>query len=282
MRYGLLSRLLFIAALVCNHAHAVSPEAIEIPFSDSVRLKAWLFQPEVDEKNKGPFPTVIINHGSPPGGAPERAKMDPKYTAAAEQFVKWGFVVVVPTRRGYGGTGGRWAEDSGNCDNPNFYKGGLESAKDINAALRYAAALPQVDAKRIVLLGQSAGGWGVLATATQPAVEVKAVINFAGGRGGHKNQQANNNCSPDSLVRAAGDYGAETKLPTLWIYTENDSFFAPELAKRMFESYQSHGGKGRMLALPAFARDGHTLFGSGLTVWKPIVESYLKENELLK
>ncbi len=153
--------------------------------------------------------------------------MDPKFTAAAEQFVRWGFVVVVPTRRGYGGTGGKYAEGSGNCDNSDFYGSGMESAKDINAALRYTAALPQVDPKQIVLLGQSAGGWGVLATVTHPDVPLKAVINFAGGRGGHRDMLPNNNCSPDRLVRAVGDYGAEAKFPVLWIYTENDSYFAP-------------------------------------------------------
>ncbi len=50
----------------------------------------------------------------------------------------------------------------------------------------------------------------------------------------------------------------------------------------MFENYQSHGGKARMLSLPAFANDGHTLFSAGLPVWRPIVEGYLKENNLLK
>jgi dienelactone hydrolase len=270
--------LLVCTLLVALSAHA--EERIEIPFSDAITLKGWLFKPE----GKGPFPAVIINHGSPPGGAPDRAKMDPKYPTAAEQFVAWGFVVIVPTRRGYGETGGTWAETSYSCGNPSFYEAGLETANDIAAAVKYARALPFVDANRLALLGQSAGGWGVLAAATRADIDVNAIINFAGGRGGHKDQQPNNNCNPDKLVRAAGDYGKEAKRATLWIYTRNDSYFAPELSARMFDAYQTAGGKGKMVALPAFGRDGHSLFGArdGVVVWKPIVETYLRESGLLK
>jgi len=271
-------------ALACVGTGAATPEAIEIPFADGIKLKGWMYRPTTDGENKGPFPVAIINHGSPPGGAPERAKMDPKYPVPAEQFLKWGFVVVVPTRRGYGATGGHYAEASAPCYNPGFYDSGLESAKDIAAAVRFATALPYVDSSKVLLVGQSAGGWAVLAAATRTDIGAKAVLNFAGGRGGHKNLRPNENCSPDQLVRAAGDYGKEAKRPSLWIYAENDSYFAPGLAGRMFDNYQSQGGNARMIALPAFGKDGHALFGArdGVSVWRPLVEPFLKETGFLK
>lgn len=270
----------FIACVLFMAPAFAEPQRVEIPFDSSTNLKAWLFQPA---KSSALRPVAIINHGSPPGGASERAKMDPKFVFAAEQFVQWGFIVLVPTRRGYGQTGGTWAENTHACVNPDFYEGGLESARDIGAAVKYAKTIPGADPTRIVLVGQSAGGWGVLAAGTQKDIDAVAIVNFAGGRGGMQNNVPNNNCAPDKLVRAAGDYGAESKRPSLWIYTENDHFFAPELSKRMFENYKTKGGKAQFILLPAFGADGHSLFGSrdGVPKWREPVAAFLAEQKLL-
>ncbi|MEP7155244.1 MAG: prolyl oligopeptidase family serine peptidase [Betaproteobacteria bacterium] len=275
-------RAIFSCALLFTalSAGAVEPQRADIPFDGSTVLKAWIFQPA---KAPGLRPVAIINHGSPPGGAPDRAKMNPKFTFAAEQFVQWGFIVVVPTRRGYGETGGAWAETTHTCDNASFYEGGLESAKDIGAAVKFAKSLPDADPAKILLVGQSAGGWGVLAAAMQKDIDAVAIVNFAGGRGGMRNGVPNFNCSPDKLVKAVGDYGAESKRPSLWIYTENDHYFAPELSKRMVENYKSKGGKAQFTLLPAFGRDGHSLFGArdGVVQWRGPVESFLIEQRFL-
>jgi dienelactone hydrolase len=269
--------LLALVQPICAWAQT-KPQKIEIPFSIIQSLAGWQYQPE----GPGPFPVAIISHGSP-ANAQERARTQALYTVAAEQFVKWGFVVINPIRRGYGETGGYWAETYFSCDNPEYVKAGLASADDIAAAVTFAQKLPNVDPKRIVLVGQSAGGWGTLAVATREDVPVRAVINFAGGRGGMRNGQANNNCNPDSLVTAAGEFGAGAKRASLWIYTENDKFFSPALSQRLFDKYQAGGGKGKFVMLPPFANDGHSLFGvrEGLHIWKPHVEAFLKEHQLL-
>lgn len=265
--------------LLAAQAFALTPEKIDIPFDKGTALKAWLYKPA----GKGPHPLAILNHGSPPGGAADRARMTARYAAAAAQFVEWGFVVVSPLRRGYGDTGGTWVESYHACDDPTFYEAGLETAKDIAAAVRYARALPDIDASRVLLVGQSAGGWGVLAAATRTDVEVKAIVNFAGGRGGMRDQKPDNNCAPDKLVKAAGDYGAQAKRPSLWIYTENDHFFAPTLSKRMAAAYRNRGGQASYVLLPAFGSDGHTLFGAkeGVERWRQPVRDFLREQKLL-
>jgi dienelactone hydrolase len=272
-------RLLCTAMLaIAAQAHAqTKPQKIEIPFSMVQSLAGWQYQPE----GSGPFPVVIINHGSPTNAA-DRAKTQALYTVPSEQFLKWGFVVIIPIRRGYGDTGGFWAETYFSCNNPEYVKAGHASADDIEAAVNFAKKLPNVDRERILLVGQSAGGWGALAAATRDDVRVRAVINFAGGRGGMRNGIANNNCNPDSLVEAAGKFGA-TKRPSLWLYTENDKFFSQELSQRLFDKYQAGGGKGKFVMLPAFGNDGHSLFGvrEGLHIWKPHVEAFLKEHQLL-
>ena len=94
---------------------------------------------------------------------------------------------------------------------PKDPSGGLPAAEDIEAALRYLETLPFVQPGRTVIVGQSAGGW-------------------AEGK-------PHANCAPDRLVAAAGKYGGTARLPTLWIYTENDSFFAPEISRAMHARY---------------------------------------------
>jgi dienelactone hydrolase len=228
-----------------------------------------------------PLPLVVINHGSP-GEAGKRQEMEVKYTAASEWFVKQGFVVVLPLRRGYGATGGEWAETYGRCSEGDFYRGGLASADDIDATIRYMREQSFVQKDRVIIVGQSAGGWGAIAATSRPQPGVIAAINFAGGRGGHMggstSQNANANCRPDRLISAAGEYGKTATVPTLWIYTENDSFFDPDLSKKMFDAYAA-GSKGaaKYVLLPAFGKDGHQMFdsNSGVRRWESVVLPFL-------
>ena len=105
------------------------------------------------------------------------------------------------------------------------------------------------------------------------------MISFAGGRGGHQKLAGGGvgNCAPRSLVDAAAKYGATARVPMLWIYAENDSFFEPSLAKRMVEAYDGAGGKATYRPVGAFGRDGHSLAGSsnGSSVRLPLVDSFL-------
>jgi dienelactone hydrolase len=265
--------------LLAAPAWANSPESVDIPFKDGTVLKGWLLRPE----GKGPFPVAIISHGSPANPA-ERVNMTAKFTAASEQFVRWGFIVLNPIRRGYGATGGPWMEGYGTCNNPDFLKAGMTGAEEIAAAVRHVATLPGADAERVLLVGQSAGGWASLAAIADKNIKVHAAVNFAGGRGGMRDGRPNYNCSPDALVTAAGRFGAAARQPSLWLYTSNDKFFAPELSTRMYEAYRGAGGNARLVPLPDFGKDGHSLFGAqtGVPVWAPHVQTFLKDQKLIR
>ena len=39
----------------------------------------------------------------------------------------------------------------------------------------------------------------------------------------------------DVLVNAYKEYGAVSRIPSIWIYAKNDSFFGPELVARLLE-----------------------------------------------
>lgn len=232
-----------------------------------------------------PAALAVVNHGSPPNAA-ARPGMQPSVCTAeaVAWFLRRGHAVALPLRRGYGASGGGWAEAYGRCDTPDFHAAGLETARDIAAAIAYARALPEIGAGvPVLVVGQSAGGWGTMALASRNPPEVAALVNFAGGRGGWAGNQPNVNCAPDRLVADAGRYGATARgVPMLWIYAANDSFFEPRLASAMHQAFTHAGGQARLEAMPNFARDGHGLFfgREGSAVWGPVVEAYLRERGL--
>src|SRR5262249_38994073 len=157
-------------------------------------------------------------------------------------FVKRGYFVALPVRPGHGHTGGAYLEDQGGCDDADFVRAGRGGATSIEAAL--LALLARADVRRTgaLVVGHSAGGWGALAVASSNPRGVTAIINFAGGRGGRSFDHPNNNCAPERLVEAARQFGATARVPALWIYAENDSYFAPSLARRMADAWRAGGG----------------------------------------
>lgn len=233
-------------------------------------LETTLFRP----KGKGPFPLVIMNHGSPRDAAARRTETRFRWSAQSRWFLERGFAVALPMRRGYAQSQGLWAEDYGNCNSANYVQGGLGSADDIAATARYFAAQPFIDKSKIVLLGHSAGGWGSIAAASRPFEGLLGVINFAGGRG---SQGPNNVCRDDRLVSAAGEFGKTVKVPAIWIYAANDLYFGPKLVEKMLAAYRGSGAKAEFLALPEFGKDGHLAFSSATTMdqWTPAVAKFL-------
>ncbi len=222
---------------------------------------------------------VLINHGSP-GDPAIRPAMRP--ASCQSEAVRWfttrGHLVAIPMRRGYGRTGGPWAEGYGACAGPDYARAGQETARDILAATRAMQARPGTPAGPAVVVGQSAGGWGGLALASENPPEVGRVVNMAGGRGGRQNDQPNNVCRPENLVRTAASFGATARIPTLWIYAANDSFFGPDLAQSMAGAWRLAGGPVTLRQMPAFGRDGHGLFfgQGGSTIWGGEVEAFLR------
>lgn len=226
-----------------------------------------------------PAPVVLINHGTPPraGDRPTRRPVVCE-NEAAQWFLRRGYLVVAGMRRGHGPSTGAFAESSSGCSADGFIASARAAADDIEALVAFAATLPRARPDGMVMVGQSTGGWSTIGYNTRAHPRVRAMVNMAGGRGGHYNQVPHNNCRPDQLVLAAGRLGRAATTPMLWVYTENDSYFGPTLAREMHRAFTQGGGRADLVQLGGFAEDGHTLFfgRGGSAIWGPLVERYLE------
>ncbi|MBR0874948.1 dienelactone hydrolase [Bradyrhizobium tropiciagri] len=243
---------------------------------------AYLVRPIGD----GPFPLVIMNHGVSLN--PRDRSFFPlvEFRDAAMWFARRGHLVVAPVGTGYGaaaidiperGLYGPFFSKVGKCTNPNFLDPGLAVAQADLWIIDYMIAEKRVLPKDVIVVGQSAGGWASIALSSLNPPPVKAIITFAAGRGGRVDGKPNNNCAPDKLVEATALFGATSRVPMLWIYIENDTFFGPALSKRMYEAFTAAGGQAEYHLLPPFGSDGHFFIGSAesIPIWSPLVEQFL-------
>ncbi len=243
----------------------LNEQIVSVPLGSGifgVELETTIFKPPGD----GPFPLLIMNHGKAPGNAhfQERAR----YFAISREFVTRGYAVVIPMRKGFSKSTGAYVD--GGC---NIGGNGQAQADDVQGVLEYVVKQGWVDRERILVAGQSHGGLTTMAFGTRNFAGVKGLINFAGGL-------RKENCQWElSLVDAFGDFGAKTKLPSLWFYGENDSYFNPELANKMYAAYTKSGANAKLIAYGPFKNDAHSMSGSrdGVKIWWPETEQFLKK-----
>ncbi len=225
----------------------------------------------------GPFPIAVLLHGRSPTDRAQPARQ--RHVQAARYFVRRGFAVWVPTRIGYGASGLEPdPEYTGPCQRADYPSGFGAAAAGALAVLAHARAQPFADPERIVLLGQSYGGATSIALAAQNPPGVVAAINFAGGAGANPATHAYQPCRPELLQKTFGDYGKSARVPTMWVYTENDKFMGPVYPKHWHAEFVKNGGLGEFKAMPAFGDDGHALYGKGFPLWRALVDQFLGQH----
>jgi dienelactone hydrolase len=232
-------------------------------------LVARLYRPP----GAGPFPLVVVNHGASRDRDATTPAWLEHYVGPARWFAAHGFASLLLMRRAYGGSEGDWAESYGSCADPTYDEVGHETARDLRAGVDFVRSRADVDPHRLVLVGHSAGAHGALALASEGLPGLLGVINFAGGRGAERS----GHCASERLVATMARYASTTRVPTLWIYAENDDAFRPPLVRRMHEAYVNAGGRADLVMLPPSGPNGHSVFNrAGATSqWGPPVERFL-------
>jgi dienelactone hydrolase len=259
-------------------AGAVTGHDILIPASvGGVSMHAKLFLPA----GSGPFPLAVVNHGSEEDSWGRATMNMPSFPGITDWFLSRGYAVVLPLRPGNGETGGPYLEAQGQCANADFLKAGNGTADSIAAAIAYMVKQPHIRPAGVIVVGNSAGGWGALALASRNPPGVAAVIAFAPGRGGHQYNRPNDNCSPERLVASAAAFGKTARIPSLWLYAANDTYFPPDLSRRLADAYRDAGGKVEYNLLPPVGREGHGLImADGAATWAPYLEGFLASLDL--
>jgi len=237
----------------------------------------------------GPFPLAVMNHGVSLNARERGFFPLVEFRDAAIWFARRGYLVVAPTGPGYGAMALEASElglfpvfysKIGACENPNFQDAGMAAALLDKWIIDYMIEQKYAVPDSTIVIGQSAGGWGAIALSSQNLPSVKAIITFAAGRGGRVGGKPNNNCAPDKLVEATAAFGQSARTPMLWIYIENDTFFGPDLSRRMHAAYTGAGGNAEYHLMPPFGSDGHFFIDSpdAIPQWSPLVSQFLDKH----
>ena len=233
------------------------------PGPGGVKLETTLFLPPGD----GPFPLVIINHGKSPGEPHFQPRQ--RYLIAAREFLSRGYAVATPMRQGFAKSGGDYVSDG--CD---VERNGVAQADDVAATLAALSKRPDIDTRRVVVMGQSQGGLATIALGARNLPQVAGLVNFAGGL-------RLDDCAhwQRDLAAAFGHYGAATRVPSLWFYGDNDGFFDVDTWQHMFKAYTDAGGPARLVAYGPFRDNAHAMFASpaGLQIWLPEVDKFFRQ-----
>ena len=278
-------KLILILFLFCNSSFArIIEEIIEVPVS--VSNSNFTNNPKFEQKitvtiwrddaiKKAPY--LLFSHGRA-GTDQERGKFGRSSEKRnSEYFVSKGFTVILPTRIGYGVSGGPDADYSGACGNKNYLEARKVAIDQSKQVLNHVFDFSYIDRTKGIVVGQSVGGFTTIGLSAENISGLKGAINFAGGDGGDPIKSAEKPCGDYLIKDTFAKYGASNKVSTLWLYSVNDKFWGEQLPKDWFEAFQKAGGKGKFISLPAYKDDGHSIFRGDLNAWKNDFEKFIKE-----
>jgi dienelactone hydrolase len=249
---------------------------VNIVWRDGAALKHDVIVTRFQDNERKPSRFMVILHGRAPTSAERSAYGRTRFVDIARDFAAQGYAVFVPTRIGYGDTGGPDIEDTGRCDAKDYVTGmapATESVLQIIAAIRKE---PEIGNSSGVIIGQSVGGLLTVSLAARNVPRVVAYVNFAGGSGGDPKSRPGQPCGPDKLAQAYGQFGRKARTPVLWLYSSNDLYWGPDLPREWFAAFKKAGGRGRFVALPAYGHDGHQSFSRNRAAWREPVAQFLQ------
>ena len=224
----------------------------------------------------GKLPIALIAHGKPTTQGRMLDERATDYTRQARDLARRGWLAVVVMRRGFGGSDGP-AAVALSCTSTSLTERFAADADDLEAALATIGKRPDADASRIIAIGVSAGGAAVTALSARNPQGLVGVINVSGGL------RFQSCPKEDVLVAAFKAYGQKSRVPSLWIYARNDSFFGPTLVERMQAAFLDGGGDVKLVMLDADEKtDGHFIFGlaAGRFKWLPQMDAFLRFHKL--
>ncbi|HEY0649600.1 alpha/beta fold hydrolase, partial [Phenylobacterium sp.] len=147
-------------------AKLVEPALFRYPTFDGKQIPAFIYKPKAAKAGK--LPVVIQIHGGPE--SQEQPSFNPRRQAWVAEL---GAAVIIPNVRGSTGYGKTYMS----LDNAEKRE---DSVKDIGALFDWIAKQPDLDASRVAVVGQSYGGYMVLAVAGHYNDRIAGAIDLYG------------------------------------------------------------------------------------------------------
>jgi dienelactone hydrolase len=260
----------------------------EITFLDvrapgsNYRLEALIVRPAAA---KGRLPIALLTHGKmrlPSDLVKMRAEL---MSRQARDLAYRGYLAVAVVRRGYGVSGGTPGQPANaafaKCNDADLRRYFSAESDDLERALRVVAGRPDADATQMIAIGGSVGGGAALALAARNPPGLKAVVNLAGAMR-ITDARGELACPQDLPIAALASFGSQTRTPTLWVYSENDSNFGPDAARKVHAAYVAQGGVASLKMAPPLQPDGHNIFElpAGRQHWLAALDPFLRAQNL--
>lgn len=227
-----------------------------------VSLEVTLFTPS----GPGPFPLAVMNHGASNASDRNRGERY-RFTIAAYYFLSRGYAVALPMMRGFSASGGKVPHAG--C---NVAAEALGSGRDISAVIAQLVRRPDIDGRRIVVAGQSFGGWNTLGLGVMQPPGVRALILFNAAI-----RSSDCRTQTDAMIAGAGMMGAQTRLPSLWFYGENDTLMPVQTWTSVFNRYRDAGAPAELADIGVFHDDSHQFLShtDSLPLWTGKTDAFL-------
>lgn len=238
-----------------------------------VGMPVGIYRPRGD----GPYPVVVFNHGRPFGLSARAAQGLNRPEDFARWWVEKGFVVLAPTRAGYGPMANDFDPESpGQCGNVQLAVGAKAASDQVLAAVEYARQnLPFADTGRWFVAGQSVGGLAAVATVSRQPPGLVAGINFSGGIGCVSSAPPGQHCTSKEVGPLWQQQAATAKTPMLWLYWKNDLCWGEETPKLWHQQWLAGGAHAQLRMFEPHGKDGHSGQREDLAQWMPEVDRFL-------
>jgi dienelactone hydrolase len=267
-----------LAQTVSPSALPAAPQIVDVR-SGELHLKGYFWKPAGPD----PFPAILFNHGS---GAD-----DPQHTAGrtmaqaaadlAPIFLKHGYAFFYLCRRGQGLSADqgpfvldllKQAEAKGADARKQLHYQLVTGSQldDALAGLTFLKAEPDVDPKRIAIVGHSFGGMLTLLSGDHDST-IRAEVAFAAGANSWRASQE----LRDRTLAAVG----KTAAPVMLVYAANDFDTTPgkDISAELDQLHKSH----LLKIYPVIGKtseEGHNLLYLGISEWEPDVFQFLDDN----
>ena len=247
------------------------PDTVAIR-SGQLTLRGVLWRPT----GTGPFPGVLFNHGSSSAADPTSIQAP---ATLGPVFARHGYAFLFLFRQGIGLSRGQGTAD-GDLMSHAFAAEGVrgrnrvqlqllegEELNEVRAGLVFLRALPDVDPKRVAVVGHSFGGSLTLVLAARDTT-IRAAVAFGPAAASWEQ-------SPDLRARLLASVD-KARTPLMFIHAANDYSVAPGeiLAAEMVRLRREHVLK-IYGAVGATTREGHGLIYLNMLVWERDVFRFL-------